>query len=88
MSETRETRLRRLKMRSWRRGMKEMDIILGGFADAAMADLDDSALDLHEALMDENDQELYLWVTGAKPAPAQFQPALEQVSAYLRKIQC
>ncbi len=87
MSETREIRLRRLKMRSWRRGMKEMDIILGGFADTAMADLDDSALDLHESLMDENDQDLYLWVTGAQAGPEHLKPALEQVSAYLHKIQ-
>ena len=36
MAETRETRIKRLRMRSWRRGIKEMDLILGGFADAGV----------------------------------------------------
>ena len=64
-----EARLKRLKMRSWRRGMKEMDLILGPFADAALADLSDTDLDAYERLLDENDQDLYLWVTGARDAP-------------------
>jgi len=87
MSEIREIRLRRLKMRSWRRGMKEMDIILGGFADTELAFLSDTELDLHEALMDENDQDLYLWVSGAQAGPERLAPAMERVSAYLCKIE-
>lgn len=39
MTETPEIRLRRLKMRSWRRGMKEMDLILGHFADEVLTGL-------------------------------------------------
>jgi len=85
MSESCETRLRRLHIRSWRRGMKEMDLILGGFADTAMAELDPDALDSHEELMDENDQDLYLWITGAQQGPAHLQPALARVSAYLQQ---
>ncbi|MCP5075214.1 MAG: succinate dehydrogenase assembly factor 2 [Rhodobacteraceae bacterium] len=87
MSETRENRLRRLKMRSWRRGMKEMDLILGGFADTEMAHMDDAALDAHEVLMEENDQDLYLWVCGVGEAPDALGPALARVSAYLRQKQ-
>ena len=45
MTETRETRIKRLRMRSWRRGIKEMDLILGGFADAELAGLDAATLD-------------------------------------------
>lgn len=85
MTESRETRLRRLKIRSWRRGMKEMDLILGGFADTELAGLSDAELDQHELLMDENDQDLYLWVTGAQSGPSRFQPALLRISAYLAK---
>ncbi|MCP5085702.1 MAG: succinate dehydrogenase assembly factor 2 [Rhodobacteraceae bacterium] len=87
MTETRETRLRRLKMRSWRRGMKEMDLILGGYADTEMPKLDDAALDAHETLMEENDQDLYLWVCGVGEAPEPLKPALERVSAYLQQKQ-
>lgn len=63
MTETPEIRLRRLRMRSWRRGMKEMDLILGRFADEVMADLSPAELDAFEAMLSENDQDLYLWVT-------------------------
>lgn len=63
MSETAEIRLRRLKMRSWRRGMKEMDLILGHFADGPLAGLSEPEMDGYESVLNENDQDLYLWVT-------------------------
>ncbi len=69
MTETRETRIKRLRMRSWRRGIKEMDLILGGFADAELAGLDGATLDAYEGLLEENDWDLYYWVTGAREAP-------------------
>lgn len=69
MIESREHRLKRLSMRSWRRGMKEMDIILGKFSDARLAELGDDALDAYESLLAENDQDLYKWVGGAAPTP-------------------
>lgn len=69
MIETPENRLKRLKMRSWRRGMKEMDIILGPYADAEIANLSADALELYEALLDENDQDLYIWMSGREAIP-------------------
>lgn len=72
MTESREIRLRRLGIRSWRRGTKEMDLILGRFFDANGADLGDATLDLYEDLLTENDQDLYLWVSGQAAAPARF----------------
>ena len=75
-----EARLKKLRMRSWRRGMKEMDLILGPFADARLADLDAPVLDAYEALLDENDQDLYLWVTGARPCPTAMAPMLEMIA--------
>lgn len=62
-SETQDIRLKRLHMRSWRRGMKEMDMILGPFADGPLADLEEAELLTYEALLDENDQLLYRWIT-------------------------
>ncbi len=52
-------RLRRLRMRAWRRGTREMDLILGPFADTALAGLSAGDLDVFEALLDENDHDLY-----------------------------
>ena len=69
MTETRETRIKRLRMRSWRRGIKEMDLILGGFADNGLAELEGAAMDGYEALLEENDWDLYYWVTGAREVP-------------------
>ena len=76
-----EARLKKLRMRSWRRGMKEMDLILGPYADAALTGFSAAQLDAYEALLDENDQDLYLWVTGAKPAPDALVPMLSQIAA-------
>lgn len=85
MSENRDTRLKRLRLRSWRRGTKEMDLILGGFADDLLGTLDDQDLDAHEALMDENDQDLYAWICGNAPAPVAHGAALQRILNYLSK---
>ena len=76
MTETREKRLRRLKIRSWRRGTKEMDLILGRFWDAQGQGLDDDTLDLYENLLIENDQDLYQWISGQAAAPDRFAPLI------------
>ncbi len=75
-----EARLKKLRMRSWRRGMKEMDLILGPYADAHIAQLSTDELDAYERLLDENDQDLYLWVTGAKTRPERLMPMLGQIA--------
>lgn len=75
----RETRLRRLRIRSWRRGIKEMDLILGSFFDECGATLDDEALDLYEAMLSESDQDLYQWFSGQSPAPAEHRAILDIV---------
>jgi antitoxin CptB len=69
MTETRGIRLKRLGMRSMRRGIKEMDIILSRFAEAELPGMDAAGLDRYEALLDENDQDLYQWVSGQMDAP-------------------
>lgn len=69
MSEDRETRLKRLAMRSMRRGIKEMDLILQAFATAELAGMGDADLDLYDALLAENDHDLYAWITGQAVPP-------------------
>ena len=84
MTETPEIRLRRLKMRSWRRGMKEMDLILGHFADEALGGLSPSDLNAYETVLSENDQDLYLWVTARVNGGPNTGP--DHISAILDKI--
>ena len=78
-AEDRETRLKRLKIRSWRRGTKEMDLILGPFSDAHLAGFDAAALDEYEALLAENDQDLYQWFSGQSDAPGDLVPIITRI---------
>ncbi|MEM7642266.1 MAG: succinate dehydrogenase assembly factor 2 [Pseudomonadota bacterium] len=80
MAELRDVRLKRLRIRSWRRGIKEMDLILGGYADAELAGLDDDALDIFEAVLGENDHDLFAWVTGQGEPPARYAPLMAELS--------
>jgi antitoxin CptB len=60
----REARMKRARMRAWRRGMREMDLILGGYIDRHGATLDGPKLDHFEALLSRRDQDLYAWISG------------------------
>ena len=82
MSETPEIRIKRLYMRSIRRGTKEMDIILGRYAEERLGGLDGAGLDLYEALLDEADADLYQWVTGQLPAPARYGALVAEIGAH------
>jgi antitoxin CptB len=82
MTETRETRLKRLKIRSWRRGTREMDMLLGPFFDARAEDLDDATLDTYEALLSENDQDLYAWISGRDTPPDALTDLLDIIRAH------
>jgi antitoxin CptB len=81
----REKRIKRLRIRAWRRGIKEMDLILGGYADARLAGLDDDALGLFEAVLGENDHDLFQWVTGQTEAPARYAPLMDELGGYAAK---
>ncbi len=80
MSETHEIRLKRVSMRSHRRGIKEMDIILGQFADARLASMPVERLDLYEVMLDENDHDLYQWVSGQVAAPEAYADLIAEIA--------
>ena len=84
MIETPEHRLKRLKMRSMRRGIKEMDLILSAFADANLAHMDEAGLSLFDALLNENDQDLYQWVTGQVATPAPYAALMNDIAQTLQ----
>ena len=65
-----DNRRKKLLFRSWHRGTKEMDIILGNFAEKHLAALDDTQLDAYESLLEVPDPDIYNWVTGKNPPPA------------------
>lgn len=86
MTETTEDRIKRLRMRSWRRGTKEMDMILGPWSDAHLADLPLADLDAYEAILNENDQDLYVWVSGQQPIPDDLQPLLGVIADFAHAV--
>jgi antitoxin CptB len=69
-SEGLDIRRRKLLFRAWHRGLREVDLILGRFADRHVADLDDAALSEFEGLMNVPDGELLAWLTGEADVPA------------------
>ncbi|MEL6102317.1 MAG: succinate dehydrogenase assembly factor 2 [Pseudomonadota bacterium] len=77
--ELREHRIKRLRMRSMRRGIKEMDLILSAFADARLDEMDDAALEQYDALLAENDQDLYQWVSNQANPPTEFSDLLAEI---------
>lgn len=79
MTEDTATRLRRLEMRSRRRGIREMDLVLGRFAES-LPDLDPETLDLYERLLSENDHDLYRWVSGQEATPKEYSALISKIS--------
>jgi antitoxin CptB len=78
--ESSESRIKRLKMRSIRRGIKEMDIILSAYADGHLTRMSEAQITLYDALLEENDQDLYSWVTGQTKPPERFEAMLSQIA--------
>jgi antitoxin CptB len=64
-----DERRRRLLYRLWHRGTREMDLIMGRFADAVLGELSDADVDAFERLANLPDPDLYDWISGARPMP-------------------
>jgi antitoxin CptB len=84
MIETTEARLKRMAMRSWRRGTKEMDLVLGPYADAHLAGMSEDRLKIYDLLLEENDQDLLPWVLGQNPAPAYLTDLIAEIGVFAR----
>ena len=67
-----DPRRKRALFRAWHRGTREMDLLLGRFADAYMDELSEPDLTDFEALMEVPDRDLFAWVTGQEPVAANY----------------
>ena len=77
MSQTElDERRRKLKFRAWRRGFREMDLLMGSFADAHIVGLSDDELSEFERLLSTPDWEVYAWLIGQKTVPSNYESAL------------
>jgi len=79
-----ETRIKRLRYRANHRGIREMDIILGGFANDCITGLSTNQLAAFEMLIEENDRDLLNWYTGKVPFPHEdLRKIFERVYAHM-----
>jgi antitoxin CptB len=81
-----EIKRRQLHYRSWKRGTKEMDLLMGSFADANLSSMDTDELELFEHLLRESDPDLYNWFMGKAEPPANYEnPMLQRFLSFAYK---
>jgi antitoxin CptB len=71
-----DPRRRRILFRAWHRGIREMDLIMGRFADAAIDTMSDAELDDFERLIEVPDRDLFRWITGEDATPSNYDSAI------------
>jgi antitoxin CptB len=71
-----DVRRRQILFRAWHRGTREMDLLMGRFADAALAGLSDAELDEFERLIEVPDGDLFAWIMGEAEAPPDWNTPL------------
>jgi len=82
-SEGLDPRRRRILFRCWHRGMREVDLLLGQFADARIDQLSEDELDQLEHFMDAQDVDIFSWFAGSKPVdPAYARPIFDTIKAF------
>ena len=86
-SEGLDERRRRLLFRSWHRGIKEVDLVLGGYADARIGAMSEAELDQFEAALEIPTPELLSWLMGERPVPAEHNSPVmcQMLSFHLRE---
>lgn len=82
-----DAKRKRLLFRSWHRGIREMDLVLGSFADAHIGDLTDEELAAYEILLEVPDPELFKWISGAQDVPPNHDtPIYRKVEDFRRNM--
>ena len=72
MTDDLDKQRKRLQFRSIRRGTKESDLVIGGFAEANLSRMDAHQLDQFEALLERNDPDVLSWIIGLADPPTEF----------------
>jgi antitoxin CptB len=78
-----DPRRRRISFRAWHRGIREMDLILGQFADNELGYLSEPDLEEFEGILAEDDGDLFKWICGEKALPDRLKtPLFARISAF------
>ena len=74
---------KKLSIKSWRRGTKELDLILGGFSDNNLIKLELAELDLYERLLSNDDYLIHDWLFKKKESPKVYGSLIKQIQAHM-----
>lgn len=78
-----DPRRKRILFRSWHRGTREMDLLMGQFAQTAIDSMSEADLDDFEALIELPDRDLFAWLATAEPVPpAHDYPVFRAMKAF------
>ena len=80
-----ESMRKKLSISSWRRGTKELDLILGKFSDENIAKLEISELDLYEKLLSNDDHLIYSWLFQKEDSPKRFKILVEKIQESMNR---
>ncbi|MCY4303015.1 MAG: succinate dehydrogenase assembly factor 2 [Aestuariivita sp.] len=81
MTEALEVRVKRLKMRSMRRGIKELDLLLGSFAESQLETMNEEQQLLYDELLLESDHDILGWLTRQVKVPERYEGMIHQISS-------
>lgn len=82
-----EIQRKKILFRSWHRGTREMDLLMGRFAEKTLPDYDAAKLDAFEDLLKENDPDLYNWVSGREDVPSDREnPVLDDLIRFYAQV--
>jgi antitoxin CptB len=71
-----DPRRRKVLFRSWHRGMREMDLIMGRYAEMRIGTMTDAELTTFEALIEVPDRDLFAWISNREDVPANYDSAI------------
>lgn len=87
MAKNPQIRLRKLHYRSWHRGCKETDVILGRFADTHLEALSAAQLEVYERFLDEQDSDIWNWlVDKEEPSRKEYVPLIRLLRQFSGKL--
>ena len=67
-----EPRRKRLLFRAWHRGTREMDLLMGTYAESVIETLTEAELDIFEVLIEVPDRDLFAWITQGEDVPTNY----------------
>ncbi len=79
MQEDQDIRRKRLRYHSWHRGTKELDLVLGQFAERHLPAMNEAEMDLYEAILNENEHDIYAWLAGREALPQEHDHHIMQM---------